>query len=111
MKKLRTLKEIEGHTRVPHITHINACLTEELKEEAVRWVKCLRDYSWQGSKSSKKAPTPLRRFQIFLKRCPVKSEQLERWIMYFFNLKEEDLKWQMKNSASTKVRRRSNVLK
>lgn len=75
MVKLKTLKDLEKEHE--KYTYEDSLVTsDELKEEAIKWVKDLRkeDNEWSWN----------------IVDCG--GETLAVWIKYFFNLSEEDLK-------------------
>ena len=69
--KLKTLKDLENFNKWPEYSHVKLISDEELKKEAIKWVKELRK--------------PLHMYDKF--------DTLETiaWIMEFFNITEEDL--------------------
>jgi len=80
MKELKTLKDFEhqDHYAKDEFTHgmnsENESLIEELKAEAIKWVKSERV---EGK---------------YLDYFPAVTKEQKDWIKHFFNLSEEDLK-------------------
>lgn len=72
--KLKTLNDIEIKAAAPPVAYI-----EDLREEAVKWVK-----QWRNLRFLNEFPSP---------KLPVSmKEQADEIFMNFFNLTEEDLK-------------------
>jgi len=84
MTKLKTLKDIE-HTRTEansnyNMKRIKFCDSEDLKQEAIKHIKKLRDKPL-GTQNNQKQPIEY-----------IINIQISNWIAKFFNIKERELK-------------------
>ena len=87
MSELKTLKDFEQKLDSPiERTFVNI---DELKAEAVKWVKQL---DFEISNYYKDMNRGLKRKVIKNKMTNAQRWQIKKWIIHFFNLTEEDLK-------------------
>ncbi|MEK6884242.1 MAG: hypothetical protein AABY22_31720 [Nanoarchaeota archaeon] len=87
MTQLKTLKDFgEKGQQYKHY------IDEELKEEAIKWIKDLQDYSVEGKFSCIETPEQLKPFYEHVRGNPLLSKTLIGWIKHFFNITEEGLR-------------------
>ena len=93
MKKLKTLKEIESVGTAIGIANYYV----DIKEEAIKWVKDLKEAVWTPSLLNcegkyDKWKEHIKPYEDFYDEEYNSFEEVMNWIKHFFNITEEDLK-------------------
>jgi len=83
MTKLKTLEEMSKE----YVDKHNEYFVEELREEAIKWVK---DIEFAVSNNGERMPEALRPYD-YVADWRETSMSIVFWIKYFFNLSEKDL--------------------
>ncbi len=92
MSKLKTLKDLAFSHQLFSDKRVNLCREDNVREEAIKWVKELEKSPTEPFISVNKDIIQAKVEETSFKILIAENQALLNWIKHFFNITEEDLK-------------------